>query len=182
LTVLSLGLDRWTSVVGRAIDAQLGRQGVIVRLGLNACQSAASIGHELAKSMLAGPASPPGRRRPEEPRPQGKAAGPAALVLEGAPGVTAVGAFLVTNRLEHAVQTSAELSELVSDAGERARLACRFEPGQIALASEHQQIVRLGVLIAPELRPGTSYRGTIAMANLPGTRIAVLVRAVPPHR
>jgi hypothetical protein len=123
------------------------------------------------------PASLGGRgAAPAAPAPAAPAPAPSAMVLEAPAGQTAVGAFMVQNRLGQRVAAPVVPSAFLDPSGAEVRPALAFEPDVVSLESGEQVLVRVTATIDERLEPGVGYRGEVTVPGLSGDRIALVLR------
>ena len=103
---------------------------------------------------------------------------PAAMVLEGAAGSSAMGFFVVENKLPQQVSTRVEVGPLVNPDGKEIPSILRFEPGVLTLAPGEQAIAKVSALISRSLAPGVRYEGKISVPDVAGASIPIIVRRV----
>jgi hypothetical protein len=101
---------------------------------------------------------------------------PSAMVLEAPAGHTAVGAFMVQNRLGQRVAAPVVPSAFLDPSGAEVRPALAFEPDVVSLESGEQVLVRVTATIDDRLEPGVGYRGEVTVPGLSGDRIALVLR------
>jgi hypothetical protein len=121
------------------------------------------------------PASFAGRTAAPVP-PAAAAPAPSAMVLEAPAGQTAVGAFMVQNRLGQHVAAPVVTSAFLDASGAELRPALTFEPDVVSLESGEQVLVRVTAAIDERLEPGVGYRGEVTVPGLSGDRIALVLR------
>jgi len=117
----------------------------------------------------AAPAAPPAPAAAPTPA-------PSAMVLEGAAGQTAVGAFMVQNRLGQPVAAPVVTSAFLDPSGVELRPALAFEPEVVSLEPGEQMLVRVTATIDQRLEPGVAYRGDVTIPGLSGDRVALVLR------
>jgi len=108
--------------------------------------------------------------------PAASAAAPSAMVLEAPAGHTAVGAFMVQNRLGQHVAAPVVTSAFLDPSGAEVRPALAFEPDVVSLDVGEQVLVRVTATIDERLEPGVGYRGEVTVPGLSGDRIALVLR------
>jgi hypothetical protein len=123
----------------------------------------------LPASLGGRPAAAPATAQPAAPA-------PSAMVLEGVAGETAVGAFMVQNRLDQRVAAPVVTSAFLDPSGAEVRPALVFEPDVISLDPGEQMLVRVTTVIDDRLEPGTGYRGEVTIPGLSGDRVALVLR------
>jgi hypothetical protein len=101
----------------------------------------------------------------------------AALVLEAEPGKSATGAFLVENTLGRSIAQPVEIGPFTDVSGRETDLALAANPGEIKLAAGEQVVVQVRTVV-PEALEGEC-RGTLRVAEMPGTEIPIVVRRLP---
>jgi hypothetical protein len=109
----------------------------------------------------------------------------AAVVLEGAPGAEARGAFVVTNDLPRRVVAPVMVSTFRDERDEEASIPLRIEPGLLQLDAGAHQVVQVIAAVSDALREGATYRAELSVPELSTARIPVLLRraaAPPPER
>ncbi len=111
--------------------------------------------------------------QPSAPPPE---APPAAMVLEAPAGKSAVGAFMVQNRLSQRVTAPVVVSTFLDDAGVEHRPALSFEPDVVELEPGEQILVRVIAAVDERLEPGGTYRGDVTIPGLSGDRVPLVVR------
>ncbi len=104
------------------------------------------------------------------------ASAPSAMVLEGPAGQTAVGAFMVQNRLGQHVAAPVVTSAFLDPSGLELRPPLAFEPDVVSLDPGEQLLVRVTASIDERLAPGVGYRGEVTIPGLSGDRIALVLR------
>ena len=124
----------------------------------------ASLGGRAAAPVAPAQAAPP------------PAPAPSAMVLEAPAGHTAVGAFMVQNRLSQRVAAPVVPSAFLDPSGMEVRPALAFEPDVVSLESGEQVLVRVTATIDDRLEPGVGYRGEVTVPGLSGDRIALVLR------
>ncbi len=105
---------------------------------------------------------------------------PIKIVLEAAAGHTARGMFLVENFLPNPVQGRIVASKLKGCAAEEVELPFIFVPPVAALKPRDQLLAQFSVVIPDTLTPGIFYAGEIAIPELKGTAIPLMVRRLAP--
>jgi hypothetical protein len=121
----------------------------------------------------------PARPAPHPEPPQ------AAMVLEAAAGKSAVGAFMVQNRLSQQVTAPVVASGFLDASGKEAKPALVFEPDVVSLEPGEQVLVRVTAAIDDRLDAGAAYRGEVTIPGLSGDRVPLVVRrtaGAPPAR
>jgi hypothetical protein len=98
------------------------------------------------------------------------------MVLEAPAGQTAVGAFMVQNRLAQRVAAPVVPSAFLDPSGAEVRPALAFEPDVVSLESGEQGLVRVTATIDERLGPGVGYRGEVTVPGPSGDRIALVLR------
>jgi hypothetical protein len=104
------------------------------------------------------------------------------MVLEAEAGAVAVGAFVVENSLPRSVATVVVASPFARPDGHALVVPIACDPPEVTLDPGQQMIVRVGVTVSDEMEAGTDYAGELAVPELPGTRIPVVVRRRAPAR
>src|SRR5258708_6487470 len=127
-------------------------------------------------TSTAPPAAAPGDPAASQKPP---AATPAIMVLEGEPGSTALGVFLVGNSMAGEVSATIQASAFVDEKGHAAKVTFAFDPAVIHLHPSEQLLVRLSAVIDPSLEPGVSYRGELGIPDFQGTPLPAIVRHRP---
>lgn len=112
---------------------------------------------------------------PAQPAPQPEQP-PAAMVLEAAAGKSAVGAFMVQNRLSQQVTAPVIASAFLDASGREAKPVLVFEPDVVSLEPGEQVLVRVTAAVDERLDAGASYRGEITIPGLSGDRVPIVVR------
>jgi hypothetical protein len=108
--------------------------------------------------------------------PAASAPAPSAMVLVAPAGQTAVGAFMVQNRLGQHVAAPVVTSAFLDPSGAEVRPALAFEPDVVSLDVGEQVLVRVTATIDERLEPGVGYRGEVTVPGLSGDRIALVLR------
>jgi hypothetical protein len=121
--------------------------------------------------------SEPSRRDDSVPR-AGKPA--PVLVLEAEAGETAIGIFMIENNLSHPVTARPQVSGFADGYDRRIEPRITFDPPELALSPGEQTLVRILTVIEPSLEPNIRYRGELTVQELPGTRIAIVIRRRDP--
>jgi hypothetical protein len=103
---------------------------------------------------------------------------PAAMVLEGVAGSSAMGFFVVENKLPQQVSTCVEVGPLVNPDGQEIPSVLRFEPGVLTLAPGEQVIAKVSALISRSLAPEVRYEGKISVPGIAGASIPIIVRRI----
>jgi hypothetical protein len=152
-----------SKVLSRVLDANLHYTALATRLATTALDSAFSV------ASKAGPRDEPQTEISGQP-------GPAAILLEGEAGSTAVGFFVVENSLPHEISTPVEVSPLVDPDGLQIQSALRFDPGRISLGAGEQVVARVSARINRRLVAGTRYIGEILVPGVAGARIPIVLR------
>lgn len=120
-------------------------------------------------------------RDPDVASEQRRLSHPIEIVLEAAAGETARGMFLVENLLPNPVKGQIVATSLRGSAAGDVDLAFSFEPPVAALNPRDQLLAQLSVVIPDFLTPGVSYAGEIAIPELKGTAIPLIVRRLSPE-
>lgn len=100
----------------------------------------------------------------------------AAMVLEAAAGKSAVGAFMVQNRLSQRVTAPVVASAFLDASGREAKPVLVFEPDVVSLECGEQVLVRVTAAVDERLDAGASYRGEVTIPGLSGDRVPIVVR------
>jgi hypothetical protein len=100
----------------------------------------------------------------------------AAIVLEAEAGRSAVGFFVVENKLPREISTTVEVGPLTAPDGRQIRSILRFDPGMITLAAQQQIVAKVTARISRRLRPGARYEGEIRVPGIFGARIPIVIR------
>lgn len=98
------------------------------------------------------------------------------IVLEGETGSRALGMFVVENGLSHAVSASIYVSAFTDSSGREVRPQIKVEPSVIGLKPKEQILVRVLAGIDDSLLPLVDYKAEISVPDLPGTRVALVLR------
>jgi hypothetical protein len=161
--------------LSRVFDANRRYTAVATRLATAALESAFSAASQTdpQAAMVAQPNTQ--SRFDRQPEPSGQPE-PAAILLEGAVGSTAVGFFVVENSLPHQVSTRVEVSPLIASDGRQIKSALRFDPGNISLGAGEQVVARVTTKISRRLVAGTRYQGEILVPGVAGARIPIVLR------
>jgi hypothetical protein len=155
----------------RAVEANLGYARAVGGLTSSYLEAVASV--------VRGLGSPRGRAGSPEARPPAPpAAGSRAprLVLEGATGAAAVGAFVVENGLDRRVEAAVEASAFEAPGVGSVAPPLAFEPSKLVLDPGEQTVVRTVVQLDESFVADVDYRGHFAVPGLPGTTVPVTVR------
>lgn len=100
----------------------------------------------------------------------------AALVLEAASGEEASCAFIVQNKLPHAVSAPVIVSEFRDPHGIAVGVAVSVSPASVNLAPGAEEPVRISARIDPSLSLGTDYRAEVSVPGLSSGRVHVVMR------
>jgi hypothetical protein len=103
---------------------------------------------------------------------------PASLVLEGAAGSAARGAFVVENALDRPVDATVVASALYAPDGRRIDAAVVFEPSALELGPGSQAVVQVAVGIDAAMPSEADLHGELRVPGLSGTTIPFVVRRV----
>jgi hypothetical protein len=125
------------------------------------------------------------RMRPRSLEPQPTREDPAtpsdaSLVLEGASGTAALGAFVVENALDRPVEATFAASALTAPDGRQIEAAVVFEPPGLELDQGEQAVVQVAIGVDDAMPDGADLRGELRVPGLSGTTIPVVVRRVGP--
>ncbi len=110
------------------------------------------------------------------------------MVLEAEAGQKALGVFLVENGFSRTVSASATAGTFIDDKGNQIKPLLEFHPPSAMLEPGEQVLVRVAAGITEVMKPGVRYRGEIAVPDVPGTRIPVVIlriavaKARPPKK
>lgn len=166
-----------SKALSRVLDANLRYTALATRLATTALESAFSVTSRIGPRAAAirqgatqGPDEPPAAASGQP--------GPAAILLEGKAGSTAVGFFVVENSLPDEISTPVEVSPLIAPDGRRIQSALRFEPGRISLGAGEQVVARVTTKISRRLVAGVRYHGEILVPGVAGARIPIVLRRV----
>lgn len=108
---------------------------------------------------------------PQRPRPASE------LVFEGHAGERPVRQFVVANKTGSALNVAFELSEFVSDTGERVREPADINPSTFTLEPGEEKILECHVPIATSFKQGTEYRSVLRATGLPEMQVILCVRS-----
>jgi hypothetical protein len=164
-----------SKALSRVFDANRRYTALATRLASAALESAFSAASQTdPQAAVAGKPKVQHRfDRPPEPSGQPE---PAAILLEGEAGSTAVGFFVVENSLPHEISTRVEVSPLAASDGRQIQSALRFDPGNISLGAGEQVVARVTTKISRRLVAGTRYQGEILVPGVAGARIPIVLR------
>jgi hypothetical protein len=98
------------------------------------------------------------------------------IVLEGASGEQAVGAFAVANHLPRPVTATFDLSPFRDERGRPARVALEVHPPRVSLGAAQQAVVRIAAAITDDLAASTSYSGFVSVPGIADHPIPIIVR------
>jgi hypothetical protein len=159
--------------LSRVLDANLRYTLLATRLATTALESAFSVTSRIGQAAAIRQAATQERVEPAEAsgRP-----GPAAILLEGKAGSTAVGFFVVENSLPHEISTPVEVSPLTAPDGQQIQSALSFDPGRICLGAGEQVVARVTAKISRRLAAGERYQGEIRVPGVAGARIPIVLR------
>ena len=164
-----------SKVLSAVADANLRYTALATKLATAALESAFLVTSGIRQQAADMPATP-AQGRTEPPAHASGQPHPAAIVLEGETGSSAVGFFVVENSLPHEISTAVEVSPLIAPDGSRIQSALRFEPGRISLGAGEQVVARVTAKIARGLVAGTGYQGEILVPGVAGARIPIVLR------
>jgi len=156
----------------RALDLNLRFYGAVGRLTADYFREAAAAFSELSGQQQPSSASP--RSAPG----QSTQAGPV-MVLEAEAGNSAMGVFLVENKLAHDVNAAMVATPFTDPGGLQVRVPLAFDPPRISLKPGEQILVRIQATLTKDLEPEVRYSGEVSVPELPGTRIPTIVRRRP---
>jgi hypothetical protein len=156
----------------RAVEANVGYARAVGRLTSSYVEAVASVAREVGATRM-GPTSPAPPPPPTPPRAESRTP---RLVLEGATGAGAVGAFVVENGLAQRVETAVVASEFEAPGVGSVSPPLVFEPSKLVLDPGEQTVVRTLVLLDESFAVDADYRGHFAVPGLPGTTVPVTIR------
>jgi hypothetical protein len=159
--------------LSRVLNANLRYTSLATRLASTALESAFSVASTIGQAGGVRQAATSARDEPAEPSGQ---PGPAAILLEGVAGSTAVGFFVVENSLPHEISTPVEVSPLIAPDGQQIQSALSFDPGRISLGAGEQVVARVTAKISRRLAAGARYQGEIRVPGVAGARIPIVLR------
>ncbi len=102
----------------------------------------------------------------------------ASLVLEGAAGSAALGAFVVENALDQPVDATVVASALKTPDGRQIDAAVVFEPSALELGPGAQAVVQVAVGIDEAMPSEADLHGELRVPGLSGTTIPIVVRRI----
>ena len=161
--------------LSRVLDANLRYTALATKFSTAALESAFSVISGIG-SQAAVVRQPATQGLDEPPAEASEQSGPAAILLEGEAGSTAVGFFVVENALPHEISTPVEVSPLSAPDGRQIQSALRFDPGRISLGAGEQVVARVTAKISRRLVAGTRYQGEILVPGVAGARIPIVLR------
>ena len=172
-------LTRLTRVWARALNANLRYTALLSGLAVRSLELLLSTVSEIGPQITSiGNRDQTGNRVASSSPATVPASSPAAMVLEGTAGSSAMGFFVVENKLAQQVSTSVEVGPLVDPDGKEIPSVLRFEPGAISLAPGEQVIAKVTAHISRSLAPGVRYRGKISVPGIAGAAIPIIVRRI----
>ena len=156
-----------SKALSRVLKANVRYTALATKLATTALESALSVTSGMGRQA---------EGRDEPPAEPSGQPGPAAILLEGKAGSTAVGFFVVENSLPHEISTPVEVSPLIGPDGQQIQSALSFEPGRISLGAGEQVVARVTAKISRRLAAGTRYQGEIRVPGVAGARIPIVLR------
>jgi hypothetical protein len=166
-----------SKIVVRALEANVRYASMVGQLATTALESLLSTAVEIGPKLTAvTQSSSPTRDQAKQVEVAVPPPGPAAIVLEGKAGDSAVGFFVVENHLAHEITTIVEVSSLTAPDGRQLKSVLRFEPGNITLAAGEHVVAKVTAPITKRLVAGARYQGEIAVPGVHGARIPIIIR------
>jgi hypothetical protein len=104
------------------------------------------------------------------------------IVIEAAAGRSGLGVFMVENTTAKSVSAPLGVSSFADPSGREAAPKVRFSPEVVALDPGDQVLVQVAATVDRTLEPGVRYQAEIAIPELSGMRIPLVVRRRPPKR
>lgn len=168
-----------TRVWARALDANLRYTALLSGLAVRSLELLLSTVSEIAPQITSSRNEDQNGDRAASSSPATvPAPSPAAMVLEGTAGSSAMGLFVVENKLPQQVSTRVVVGPLIDPDGKEIPSVLRFEPGVITLAPGQQVIAKVSTHISRSLTAGVRYEGQISVPGIAGASIPIIVRRI----
>ncbi len=166
-----------SKILIRALEGNVRYAGMVGQMVTTALDSLLSTAAEIAPK-LAGitESSSPTRNQAKQAEATAPRPSPAAIVLEGKAGGSAVGFFVVENNLPHEITATVEVSPLTAPDGRQLKSVLRFEPGNITLAAGEHVVAKVTAPITKRLVAGARYQGEITVPGVNGAGIPIIIR------
>jgi hypothetical protein len=103
------------------------------------------------------------------------------VVLQGAPGEEASGAFLLQNLRQEPVKATVLPTGFVNVDGERVDVELRLAPSRVVLDANEETVVEVMVSIPDDLPEGQQLQGAIHVPGLTTALVPVLIRTQLPE-
>ena len=96
-------------------------------------------------------------------------------MLEGQAGEEVVGVFVVHNQFANRVEAPVVAEPFLNATGQSADVVSHLDPEAVSLGQGEQVVVRMRVVVPPDIGPRRRYQSRLTVPGLTGTQLPIVL-------